>query len=331
MKKYILLLLIICPIILKGQTIDLDKLPESERDSVLLAISKKYILKYAPGYYDLYYDETLPPTISRGVIAKEREDSIYGIFPGRALYVIIYPNSEEYQKKHPYSRCFAQIEIWGNTGTLYSMRFHDQIRSFPDDYNHDADTDYEVFVPKKFGGGKSGMTKSEYERRMARYQEPLPSNAKNLDFFVGTWRYENKQTNETFLLRLRKTSYIVYDTIRDTVIESVVGAYTYTKKRGVDYMSMFFDTSRKPVSMAVYATNHSNDKNAVNPDKLRMKVSHARKEKGVAHTYNNELSIVSKDTPNQIRWRLNEDDKKVLEDSFLALPMDIILTKIADE
>ncbi len=326
MKKIILLLLIVCPIVLNGQTVDLDKLPEHERDSVLLTISKKYILKYAPGYYD----ELLPPTISRGVITKELEDSTDGILAGRALYVIIYPNTEEYQKENPYSRCLAKIEIWGNTGKLYSVMFRGFGMFFPVGHDPDADTDHKVFVPEKYRGGKSGMTKSEYERRMARYQEPLPSNARNLDFFVGTWKYENKQTNETFLLRLRKASHTVYDTIRDTVIESVVGAYTYTKKRGVDYMGMFQETSYRPTSMPVYATNHSNDENAVNPDKLRMKVSHGSGS-NPRKTYNNELSIVSRDIPNKIRWKLNEDDKKVLEDSFLPLPTDIVLTKIADE
>ena len=171
----------------------------------------------------------------------------------------------------------------------------------------------------------------------AQTQQLEPSNAMNLDFFVGTWKYENDQISETFTLRLRK----VCDTSNNVIYEAVAGAYTHFRldRRGVNCMNEFFSTSKSPVSMPVYATNDASDRNAVNPNKLRMFVTDygLRAPNGEAkRMYKNELLIVSKDTPNQIRWILKDElDGEMLTEEVpppgFTLPTDIILRKVADE
>ncbi len=163
------------------------------------------------------------------------------------------------------------------------------------------------------------------------------SNTENLDFFVGTWKYESDQISETFTLRLRK----VRDTVHTTIIEGVAGAYTHwgMGRRGLDCMDQFFSTSTSPSSMPVYATNASRNKSNVNPDKLRLRVTDygLRAPNGdLKRVYNCELSIVSKDSIEQIRWILKDDlGGLMLEEEApspgFSIPADIILTKIADE
>jgi hypothetical protein len=46
---------------------NLDLLPQHQRDSILIAISKETVLKYGPGYYR----DNIKPTIERGQVPKE--------------------------------------------------------------------------------------------------------------------------------------------------------------------------------------------------------------------------------------------------------------------
>jgi hypothetical protein len=50
-----------------GFSQNLDLLPQHQRDSILIAISKETVLKYGPGYYR----ENIKPTIERGQVPKE--------------------------------------------------------------------------------------------------------------------------------------------------------------------------------------------------------------------------------------------------------------------
>ncbi len=91
--------------------------------------------------------------------------------------------------------------------------------------------------------------------------------------------------------------------------------------------------------MPVYATNSSRDKNNVNPNKLRMYVTDygLYAPNGDAKwTPHNELLVVSRDTPNQIRWILNDESnieipKEETPPPGFSIPTDIILRKVADE
>jgi len=168
-------------------------------------------------------------------------------------------------------------------------------------------------------------------------QNTLPqytSYTANIDFYVGTWRYENPQTGEEFILRLRKTSRII--PLGTNATEYVVGAYTY-KKHGqivTDCMNKF-DQNLPVLDMPVCATNSSTDPSSIDPNKLRMYVSDFGKfapNGDVKWTGSNELSIVSSTTPNQIHWILRNDRGPVLEDEMppfeFSIPTDMILTRV---
>ena len=147
----------------------------------------------------------------------------------------------------------------------------------------------------------------------------------NLDFYVGTWKYENQQTGEEFVLKLRKTvKYSDY---------CVVGAYTYKKNGQIvtDCMDKF---SLNLDKMPVFATNSQIIPDQVDPNKLRMFVSDFGKfcpNGDVKETLSNELLIISNATPNKIRWLLKNDRGPVLEDEAppeeFSIPVDIILTR----
>jgi len=157
----------------------------------------------------------------------------------------------------------------------------------------------------------------------------------NLDFFVGTWRYENPQTGEEFILKLRKTSHLL--TPSDAfATEYVVGAYTY-KKSGqtiIDCMDKF-DQNLHIHTMPIRATNSVINQSWVNPNRLRMSVFDYGKfapNGDAKRTGSNELLIVSSITPNQIRWILKNDRGPVLEEEAapleFSIPTDIILTRV---
>jgi len=156
-----------------------------------------------------------------------------------------------------------------------------------------------------------------------------PSYTANLDFYVGTWKYENEQTGEVFVLKLRKTV--------NRSRECVVGAYTYKKNEQIvlDCMDQFSSTQKSPISMPVYATNSSITQNLVNPNKLRMFIIDFGKfcpNGDTKRTSSNELLLVSNAFPNKIRWILKNDRETstVIEEIppiEFSIPTDIILTK----
>ena len=132
----------------------------------------------------------------------------------------------------------------------------------------------------------------------------------NLDFFVGTWKYENPQTGEEFILKLRKTSILLTHFTVET--DLVVGAYTYKKNGQIvtDCMDKF-DSDIHVFMMPIDATNASINPAWVDPNRLRMVVRDygKRAPNGDVKTSRNEneLSVVSASHPNQIRWILRED------------------------
>ena len=152
----------------------------------------------------------------------------------------------------------------------------------------------------------------------------------NLDFYVGTWKYENQQTGEEFVLKLRKTSYVLHNNVSP---ECVVGAYTYKKNGQIvtDCMDKF---SLNLNIMPVFATNSSQSSSSVNPNRLYMYVTDYGKfcpNGDTKRTRSNELLLESNASPNKIRWILKNDRGPVLADEAppeeFSIPVDIILTK----
>ncbi len=70
MKKYMMILLVIgYPFLMtEAQTKHLDKLPQKQRDSILVPLAKEIILKYGPDFYDEYQS----PVIRRNIASKEK-------------------------------------------------------------------------------------------------------------------------------------------------------------------------------------------------------------------------------------------------------------------
>ena len=159
----------------------------------------------------------------------------------------------------------------------------------------------------------------------------------NIDFFVGTWRYENPQTGEEFILKLRKISHLLMPS-DPFPTEYVVGAYTFKRNGQIvtDCMDKF-DSDVHPVR----ATNSTLRPSTVNPNRLRMSVSDygKRAPNGSVKTTgdNNELLIVSATEPHQIRWILREDrgvraifegEEDGIHPLGFSIPTDIILTRV---
>ena len=168
----------------------------------------------------------------------------------------------------------------------------------------------------------------------------------NLDFFVGTWRYENPQTGEEFILRLRKTSDHGSHTVNAR--ELVVGTYTYKKNGQIitDCMDKF-DSDIHILMMPIRATNSTPNPATLDSNRLRMSVRDYGKRApngDVKSSHdNNELLIVSTSSPNQIRWTLREDRGQrfyiFLEEGEeeplspvpsvgFSIPTDMILTRV---
>ena len=157
----------------------------------------------------------------------------------------------------------------------------------------------------------------------------------NLDFYAGTWKYENVQTGEEFVLKLRRTS-IVVPYYNNSIRECLVGAYTY-KKNGKIVMDCMdkFSLNLDPVNdMPVYATNAGNDPTYLTPNTLWAFVTDFGKfnPKGeVKRTTKNELWVVSDVSPNKLRWVLKNNDGEtethLLFPEDFSIPTDIILTK----
>ncbi|MCL2416457.1 MAG: hypothetical protein FWD02_00790 [Bacteroidales bacterium] len=176
-------------------------------------------------------------------------------------------------------------------------------------------------------------------------QQPAPrtSYSTNLDFFVGTWRYENPQTGEEFTLRLRKTSYHLMPTHIINATDYVVGAYTFKRNGQIvtDCMDKF-NSDRSALAMPVSATNATFSPCRVNPNRLGMRVRDygKRAPNGSVKTSGDgsELLIVSATEPHQIRWILREERGPIFlfdgegEDGIhpdgFSIPTDIILTRV---
>jgi len=167
----------------------------------------------------------------------------------------------------------------------------------------------------------------------------LYAHTANLEFFVGTWRYENPQTGEVFILKLRKTSYLLTHATVPT--DYVVGAYTFKRNGQIvtDCMDKF-DSDIHIFRMPVRATDFVRDPDLLKPNRLEMSVLDFGKfapNGDVKRAGFSELLIVSATEPHQIRWILREPRGPVFifegeEDGIhplgFSIPTDIILTRV---
>lgn len=87
----------------------------------------------------------------------------------------------------------------------------------------------------------------------------------NIDYYVGTWKYENSGTGEEFIMKLKKKH-------ENGTGDYLVGAYSY-KKNGVIVIDCLYHYSQDYANKfhyPIYATNSSYALSNVNPNYLYM-------------------------------------------------------------
>lgn len=90
-----------------GFSQNLDLLPQNQRDSILIAISKETVLKYGPGYYR----DNIKPTIERGQVPKEGQ--LGGKNANRVFYRVTFfydPEMESLECNYT-----SRISIWADS------------------------------------------------------------------------------------------------------------------------------------------------------------------------------------------------------------------------
>ncbi len=170
-RLFVILLILICPILLYGQNMNLDKLSQVERDSILISIAEEYITKYAPEYW--HYVDNLP-VIERHIATEKymRE----GMRVARIRYHVNYPNVKEFLKSHPDARPLIRMRIWEDIGLIEGAMVSGFGFSWPEgfDLNAELKGDDYIFVPPVKYDGKSVITRSEYEQIKRERGEKIP-------------------------------------------------------------------------------------------------------------------------------------------------------------
>jgi len=91
-----------------GFSQNLDLLPQSQRDSILIAISKEVVLKYGPGYYREYKK----PLIERKLLGKNGHRG--GVDANRPYYQIT--SYYDPKKEKLEWGCASIVYVWEDTG-----------------------------------------------------------------------------------------------------------------------------------------------------------------------------------------------------------------------
>ncbi len=174
-RLFVILLMLVCPILLYGQNMNLDKLSQVERDSILISIAEEYILKYAPDY--LSYTDSVPVIERQVVTEAEAQMTRGGMRVGRGRYYVNYPVSKEFLLKYPYANPYTiQIRIWEDTGLIENAHFSGFGFSWPEGFDLNAelkDDDY-MFVTSSKIYGNSVVQRYEYERIKRERGEKIP-------------------------------------------------------------------------------------------------------------------------------------------------------------
>ena len=92
-----------------------EKMPQNQRDSILIETAKAAVLKYAPGYYR---DYKKPEVILYGAVPKDyriKKDR------GRLFYQVTFfydPLKEKYLRDYT-----VKVNVWADNGKAYDMEF----------------------------------------------------------------------------------------------------------------------------------------------------------------------------------------------------------------
>jgi hypothetical protein len=93
---------------------NLDSLPQTKRDSILISIAKEVALTHGPGYYREYK----APVIKRAIYPEEIDE---GKNAGRIIYSVIFLYDKT--KEQLEMDVAAAVAIWGDSGKPQGVRF----------------------------------------------------------------------------------------------------------------------------------------------------------------------------------------------------------------
>ena len=119
--KQLLLIMAVLGLSVNLSAQNLDKMPQKQRDSVLLVKAKATVLKHGPDYYRDYGR----PEIKHEHISDKFQTQIREIYiknhPGRSFYTVtfLYDKSEE---DFPW-KYSSKVYIWGDTGVVFQIDF----------------------------------------------------------------------------------------------------------------------------------------------------------------------------------------------------------------
>lgn len=163
----------------------------------------------------------------------------------------------------------------------------------------------------------------------------LPAQSVSLEWYVGTWKYENIQTGDEFIIKLRKAQREIPAVFGGGTEECLVGVYSYKKNNQllIDNINRFYDNIN-PVSypICVFSSNDGlNIKLGLGVIDYTMTNSKS-KFKMIYEPSSLEFNTLS---PATIKWKLVVTEQEYIftpiEERFprgTNLPMEMILTKV---
>jgi hypothetical protein len=96
---------------------NLDSMPQTQRDSLLISVAKEVVLRYGPGYYR----EDKKPIINRGQIPPKGTMNPTGKDAGRIWYGVTFLYNTT--KERLGENFAASVGLWEDTGKPGSVRF----------------------------------------------------------------------------------------------------------------------------------------------------------------------------------------------------------------
>lgn len=158
---------------------------------------------------------------------------------------------------------------------------------------------------------------------------PIPLEG-SLDLYVGTWKYENSETNEVFIVKLQKFDNYTLTSNCGTVI---IGEYSYSKDditiyNGINNLqNVTSNNDAFNVSIHAFGDHDSQDYS-----NLGVWV----RDKTYIKTPSGTLKFALSRTSHTLIWKINENagDYDILEGDDtpegLSIPSNIVLIKVSD-
>ena len=154
--------------------------------------------------------------------------------------------------------------------------------------------------------------------------DPIPLGG-SLDLYVGTWKYENAETNEVFIVKLKK--FENYTTLGSNFGTVLIGEY-YHYKNGIisynnlDYVSTI-TTNDQAIRAPIRSFSINNDFNNLCLTVIDMTYYKA--------THGTLSFSLGKENTNSLRWKIEEEGDFDIGPDYiegLSIPTEMTLIKI---